>query len=147
MEREPSSLRWDSNVWLWVLHDSDHWQIALQITDPSSRQREHSKTRSKKIVRQKKNLVMDPRGVPGTKMDRPTDRQSQHQLNFYFCISRLDSRSQNNFNLQRWIRIPPLQSWVVGDNKSKREPISLEWQSEMWLWVLQDCMKTANIWQ
>jgi hypothetical protein len=36
-ERVTSSLRWDSNVWLWVLRDSDYWQIAVQITDPSSR--------------------------------------------------------------------------------------------------------------
>jgi hypothetical protein len=27
------------------------------------------------------NLVMDPKGVPDTKMDRPTDRRPQHQLN------------------------------------------------------------------
>jgi hypothetical protein len=31
-EKDPSSLGWDSNLWLWVLRDSDHWQIALQIT-------------------------------------------------------------------------------------------------------------------
>jgi hypothetical protein len=53
-ERESSSLRWDSNVWLWVLRDSDHWQISLQITDPSSRQRERPKTKSKAIFQQKK---------------------------------------------------------------------------------------------
>jgi hypothetical protein len=28
MKREPSSLRLDSNVRLWVFRDSDHWQIA-----------------------------------------------------------------------------------------------------------------------
>jgi hypothetical protein len=39
---------------VWVLRDSDHWQIALQITDPSSRQRGRPKTKSKAIVRQKK---------------------------------------------------------------------------------------------
>jgi hypothetical protein len=53
-KREPSSLIRDSNVWLWVLCDSDHWQIALQITDPSSRQRGCPKTESKVIVREKK---------------------------------------------------------------------------------------------
>jgi hypothetical protein len=53
-EKDPSSLRWGSNVWLWVLRDSDHWQIALQITGPSSRQRGRPKTKSKAIVRQKK---------------------------------------------------------------------------------------------
>jgi hypothetical protein len=29
----------ESEVWLRVLRDSDHWMIALQIADPSSRQR------------------------------------------------------------------------------------------------------------
>jgi hypothetical protein len=47
-----SNLRWDRNVWLWVLRESDHWQIALQITDPSSRQRGRPKTKSKATVRQ-----------------------------------------------------------------------------------------------
>jgi hypothetical protein len=42
--REPGprgwgSLRWNSKVWLQVLRDSDYWEIALQIADPSSRQR------------------------------------------------------------------------------------------------------------
>jgi hypothetical protein len=46
-EREPSSLRWESNVWLRVLRDSDHWQIALQITDPSSRQQFSGKRKEK----------------------------------------------------------------------------------------------------
>jgi hypothetical protein len=31
----------------WVLCDSDHWQLALQITDPSSHQRGRPKTKSK----------------------------------------------------------------------------------------------------
>jgi hypothetical protein len=31
--------------------------------------------------RKKKYLVMGPKGVPDTKTDKPTDRQSQHQLN------------------------------------------------------------------
>jgi hypothetical protein len=53
-KREPSSLRWDSNIWLWVLRDSDHWQFALTITDPSSRQRGRPKTKIKAIIRQKK---------------------------------------------------------------------------------------------
>jgi hypothetical protein len=34
------SLRWDNKVWLRVLRYSDHWVIALQTADPSSRQRE-----------------------------------------------------------------------------------------------------------
>jgi hypothetical protein len=25
------SLRWDSKVWLWILSDSDHWVITMQI--------------------------------------------------------------------------------------------------------------------
>jgi hypothetical protein len=33
------NLRWDSQVWFRVLSDSDYWVIALQIADPSSRQR------------------------------------------------------------------------------------------------------------
>jgi hypothetical protein len=68
MEREPSSLRWDSNVWLWVLRDSDHWQIALKIADPSSRQRGRHKTKIKAIVRQKKGKrkiwSWAPKGCP-----------------------------------------------------------------------------------
>jgi hypothetical protein len=63
-------------------------EIALQITDPSSHERGHSKTKSKAIVlgggkkkRKKKNLVMGPKGVPDTETDRPTDRRSLHQLN------------------------------------------------------------------
>jgi hypothetical protein len=39
-----------SNAWLWVLRDSDHWQIA----DPSSPHRGRPKTKSKAIFRQKK---------------------------------------------------------------------------------------------
>jgi hypothetical protein len=60
-------------------------ETALQITDPSSRQRGRPKKKSKAIVRQKKmkkkNLVMGSKGVSDTKTDRPTDRRSQHQLN------------------------------------------------------------------
>jgi hypothetical protein len=48
------NLRWDSNVWLWVLRDSDHSHVALQIADPSTRHRGRPKTKSKAIVRQKK---------------------------------------------------------------------------------------------
>jgi hypothetical protein len=36
------------------MYGYDHWQIALQITDPSFRQRGRPKTKSKVIVRQKK---------------------------------------------------------------------------------------------
>jgi hypothetical protein len=50
----PFRLRRDSNVWLRVLLDSDHRQIAVLITDPSSRQRGRPKTKSKAIFRQKK---------------------------------------------------------------------------------------------
>jgi hypothetical protein len=39
---------------VWVLCDSDHWQIALQITDPSSRQRGCPKTKSKAKIWQKR---------------------------------------------------------------------------------------------
>jgi hypothetical protein len=49
-----SSLRWDCNVWLWVLRESDHWQIPLQITDPSSHQRGRPKMKNIAIVRQTK---------------------------------------------------------------------------------------------
>jgi hypothetical protein len=70
-EREPSSLRWDNNAWLWVLSDSDHWQIALQITNPSSRQTGSPKTKSKAIVRQKKGKrkiwPWAPKGCPTPK--------------------------------------------------------------------------------
>jgi hypothetical protein len=59
---------WDSNVWLWVLRDSDHWQIALQITDPSSHQRERPKTKSTAIFQQKKGKSKiwswAPKGCP-----------------------------------------------------------------------------------
>jgi hypothetical protein len=74
---EPSSLRWDSNVWLRVLRDFGHWHIALQITDPSSRQRGRPKRRAKQLSgkkkkneKEKKNLVMGPKGVPDTKTNR-----------------------------------------------------------------------------
>jgi hypothetical protein len=66
--REFSSLRWNSNIWLWVLRDSDHWQIALQIADPSSRQRGRPERKSKAIVRQKKEKrkiwAWVPKGCP-----------------------------------------------------------------------------------
>jgi hypothetical protein len=68
----------------WVLRDFDHRQIALQITDSSSRQRWRPKTKSKAIARQKKGggeSGHGPKEVPDTKTDRPTDRRSQHQLN------------------------------------------------------------------
>jgi hypothetical protein len=81
-----SSIRWDSNVWLWVLRDSDHWQIALQITDPSSRQRGRPKTKSKGIFRRKKGKYKiwswTPKGVPHTKTNWLTDRQSQRNSDF-----------------------------------------------------------------
>jgi hypothetical protein len=32
----------------------------------------------------KENLVMSPKGVPDTKKDRPTDRRSQHLLNYTY---------------------------------------------------------------
>jgi hypothetical protein len=51
---ELSSLRRYINKWLWVLWDSDYWHFAIQIADPSSRQRGRPKTKSKAIVRQKK---------------------------------------------------------------------------------------------
>jgi hypothetical protein len=33
------SPRWDSEVWLRVMGDSDHWVITMQIADPSARPR------------------------------------------------------------------------------------------------------------
>jgi hypothetical protein len=51
------------NVCLWVLRDSDHWQLALQITDSSSRQRGLPKQLSGKR-KEKKNLVMASKGCP-----------------------------------------------------------------------------------
>jgi hypothetical protein len=73
-EREPRSLRWDSNAWLWVLRDSDHWQIALQITDPSSRQRGRPKAKGKAIFRQKKGKNEIWSWAPkGCQTPRPTD--------------------------------------------------------------------------
>jgi hypothetical protein len=87
--REPSSLRWDSNVWLWLLCYSDHWQIALQISDPSSRQKWRPKTKRKAIVWQKRaekeKCGIGPKRGGGTdiKTDRPTDRRSQYQLSSY----------------------------------------------------------------
>jgi hypothetical protein len=51
------SLRWDSNIRSWILRDSNQCVIALQITDPSSRQRGHPTWRIKKaIVKQMKLL-------------------------------------------------------------------------------------------
>jgi hypothetical protein len=44
--------------------------------------------RAKQLSRkskEKKNLVMGPKRVPDTEMDRPTDRRSQHQLNSVKC--------------------------------------------------------------
>jgi hypothetical protein len=48
------SLRRDSKVWLWVLCDSDHWVIAPQPADLSSRQK----------------------GRPTEKRQQPSDRKS-----------------------------------------------------------------------
>jgi hypothetical protein len=50
------SLRWDCNIWLWVLHDSNQWVIALQITDPSSRQRGRLTWRRKKVIVKQRKL-------------------------------------------------------------------------------------------
>jgi hypothetical protein len=67
-------------VTLWVLRDSGHWQITLQITDLSSRKRGHPKTKNKAIVRQKKLKIKiwswAPKGWPTPRRDR----RSQHQL-------------------------------------------------------------------
>jgi hypothetical protein len=43
------SLRWESNIWLCVLHDSNPWVISLHTTDPSSHQRGCPTRRNKKL--------------------------------------------------------------------------------------------------
>jgi hypothetical protein len=47
------------------------------VREGASRRREKQLFNERK---EKKNLVMGPKGVPCTKMDRPTDRRLQHQL-------------------------------------------------------------------
>jgi hypothetical protein len=43
-------------------------------------------------AKEKKNLVMGPKGVPDTRMDRSTDRRSQHQLNSALFRTMVKSR-------------------------------------------------------
>jgi hypothetical protein len=52
-------------------------------TRPIVRQgaRDEEETNCRAKERKKKNLAVGPKEVPDTKMDRPTDRRSQHQLN------------------------------------------------------------------
>jgi hypothetical protein len=62
--------------------------IALQITDPSSRQRGHPTWRRKSNchLRKCKILLSSPKG-PDTKTNWPTDRQSQYNLTWTQCAS------------------------------------------------------------
>jgi hypothetical protein len=66
-------LRWDSDVWVWVLHDSNQCVIALQIIDPHSYQRGRLTWRSKKeIVKQRK--LKSGHGLHKGPTPRQTDR-------------------------------------------------------------------------
>jgi hypothetical protein len=47
--------------------------------------------------RKKKNLVMGPKGVPDIKMDRPTDRRSQHQLDTHQYLNSGSPRDTCNW--------------------------------------------------
>jgi hypothetical protein len=92
-------LRWDSNIWIWVLRDCNQWLIALQISDPSSRQRGHPTWRRKNVIVEQRKLKSGhglQRG-PDSKANWPTDRRSQYILNL-------------NLNLTCIIQWPPLWS-------------------------------------
>jgi hypothetical protein len=112
MEREPSSFRWDSNVWIWVLRDCDHWQIAFQVTDPFSHQRERPKTKNKATVRQKKGKrkiwSWAPKGCP---TPRQIGRMTVGHINstqwiflnlFLLFLWNLSLHSSFNFNRNTW---------------------------------------------
>jgi hypothetical protein len=64
------------------MRDSNQCVIALQITNPSSRQRGRLTRRRKKAIVKERNLKSDylPQRGPNTKTNWPTDRRSQNQL-------------------------------------------------------------------
>jgi hypothetical protein len=76
-------LRWENNVWLWVLGDSNQWVVALQTTDQSSCQRGRPAWRRKRVIVIQKNFKIRscaPKGKPDTKANWPADRRSQNEL-------------------------------------------------------------------
>jgi hypothetical protein len=80
------SQRWDSNIWLWVIRDSNLCVITLHITDMSSRQRGRPAWRRNKVIVTQKNLKsvhLPGRGLD-TKTNWPTVRWSQYNLNLKY---------------------------------------------------------------
>jgi hypothetical protein len=62
--------------------------------------------------KKKKHVAMGPKGVPDTKMDRPTDRRSKHQLNYtpvhnQACPFRCHESTACIYHLQRSSVCPP----------------------------------------
>jgi hypothetical protein len=75
-------LRWDNEVWLLVLRDSDYWVITLQSADPSSRQRGRlTETRRKfQTATFRQEVISGRKSHKGARYqdiltDWPTDRQ------------------------------------------------------------------------
>jgi hypothetical protein len=63
------SLKWESNIWLRVLRDSDHWGMctAKYRPIPSSERAPYMKKEVHVRLKNLENLVMGPNGWPDTK--------------------------------------------------------------------------------
>jgi hypothetical protein len=109
-----------SSIWLWVLRDSNLCVIALQITDPSSRQRGRFTWRRKKVTVSQRNLSvhLSQRG-PDTKTNWSTDRRSQYNLNLTI-VRRVatDVRWQEAWELVGWSNESVVGQSQVGKNVS-----------------------------
>jgi hypothetical protein len=98
-------------TWIWS------WMIALQITDLASRQIGRPTWKRKKVIATQRNVKSGhllQRGTD-TKMNWPTDRRSQYNMNLSRC--------------QLWGELQTLQSWKRGGISRWRE-----YCESLWLW-------------
>jgi hypothetical protein len=84
----------ESQILSWVLRDYNQCVIALQITDPSSRQRGRPTWRRKKLIVTQRNLKSGhlPQRGPETKTNWPTGRRSQYNSNSMWGIYKICRR-------------------------------------------------------
>jgi hypothetical protein len=124
------SLRWNSNIWLWVLRDSNQCVTALQITDPSSLQRGCPIWRRKKVIVKQRKLLKSGHG-PHTL--RWTGRLTNgHNITLIWTWKYNKSNAWGYNWATLFLEDINMGTWSPGW-------VSLRWDSNMWLWVLRDC--------
>jgi hypothetical protein len=112
-------------VMLWVLRDSDHWHIALQITDPSSRQRRRPKTkRTKQYFRQKKGKRTDTKTYWLTVSRKVSSTLTKDLLIFFKVWGQRTWKS--SFINRKELENNILKGWITGRKRNGTRLLKFE---------------------